>query len=279
MKRRAFTLIELLTVIAVIGILAGIAIPSLGKARASAQGAQCSNNLKSIATETIRLVSVYEGYLPKANASFAYQPTRSGGHYNVKFPSGDILAQIDYPALHSFVPLGDLTSEGNCPVDPESGDIWRCPSTYRQIQAIGKEQGSGSDSIAKRIGIAFNPSNYQTKPGGRGQYTYDLFNRTYAASSTNPPRGLRVKYNSFDLPLAYDQVPMIWESCRGSVSHHSTQAGYAPIEDPHGGGFNVSYLDSHVEVCRPGRGMYLNWAPGQRPDDKYVTASGDNSEK
>ena len=44
--RAAFTLIELLTVIAIIGILAAIIIPTVGKVRATARNAQCIANLR-----------------------------------------------------------------------------------------------------------------------------------------------------------------------------------------------------------------------------------------
>lgn len=45
----AFTLIELLTVIAIIGILAAIIIPTVGKVRESAHRAGCASNLRQIA--------------------------------------------------------------------------------------------------------------------------------------------------------------------------------------------------------------------------------------
>ncbi|AHF89198.1 hypothetical protein OPIT5_01925 [Opitutaceae bacterium TAV5] len=47
-RRHAFTLIELLTVIAIIGILAAIIIPTVGRVRASARSIKCVSNLRQI---------------------------------------------------------------------------------------------------------------------------------------------------------------------------------------------------------------------------------------
>lgn len=76
--RRGFTLVELLTVIAVIGVLAAITIPTIGKMRASATATKCLSNLRQIGNAATLYAQDNKGAaLPtRVNSSFTDHPYR-----------------------------------------------------------------------------------------------------------------------------------------------------------------------------------------------------------
>ncbi len=61
---KAFTLIELLTVIAIIGVLAGILIPTLGAVRESAHRSTCQSNLRQLAMAGRLYTQDHRGQFP-----------------------------------------------------------------------------------------------------------------------------------------------------------------------------------------------------------------------
>lgn len=63
-RRLGFTLTELLTVIAIIGVLAGILIPVVGRVRESAAIATCSSNLRTLHQASALYVADHKGEYP-----------------------------------------------------------------------------------------------------------------------------------------------------------------------------------------------------------------------
>ncbi len=78
----AFTLVELLVVVAIIGLLLTILVPALGKARELARGAVCSSNLHQLALANATYTNDHGGhYAPAALDLFNDLGDGRGGHW------------------------------------------------------------------------------------------------------------------------------------------------------------------------------------------------------
>ncbi len=65
--RRGFTVIELLFVIAIIGVLVALLLPAVQAAREAARVTQCANNSKQLKLSAHNFATSYDGQLPAAN--------------------------------------------------------------------------------------------------------------------------------------------------------------------------------------------------------------------
>lgn len=100
--RNAFTLVELLVVIAIIGILIALLLPALQAAREAARATQCKNNLKQIALA----VQTYQTAQKKFPPSFCIQRgTVLSGNNGSWSIHGRLLPYLEQAAAYKMVRL------------------------------------------------------------------------------------------------------------------------------------------------------------------------------
>ncbi len=139
-NERGFTLIELMIVVAIIAILAGILIPNFVNARAQAQTAACESNLRSIATALELYYADNQVYPTAAGVSVsqALLTAGNGVAYLNNTPKD--------PAATTATATYSLTTNAQSGATP-AGYTITCPgthvgSTLAKLQSAGGASGS-----------------------------------------------------------------------------------------------------------------------------------------
>jgi prepilin-type N-terminal cleavage/methylation domain-containing protein/prepilin-type processing-associated H-X9-DG protein len=124
-RRRGLTLVELLVVVAIIGMLVAMLLPAVQQARASARRVTCQSNLKQWALAVQYYADTYRGMLPRRGDGI--QPTTDLNRPQDWFNA--------LPALIENQPYMVLLQQN---MVPAAGDhsIWICPSA---IQTPGQQ--------------------------------------------------------------------------------------------------------------------------------------------
>jgi len=125
-----FTLIELLIVIAIIAILAGMLLPALNSARAKAYQISCTSNLKSIGTAEHMYIGDYDYVV-----AYNYKP-RGNGYTSPDVPFTAAL-NGGIATLRAAGPYGIFFEPGT-----NKGGTFKCPTEKREPVF-----GSGSGGI------------------------------------------------------------------------------------------------------------------------------------
>lgn len=109
MSRRAFTIVELLVVIGIIGLLIGLLLPAVQAAREAARRARCANNLGQLIRATHAFESVHGAFPPACTAGRPDPQVALFGGYSVQcrlLPFLEQSALYNSINFHSF--SGDL---------------------------------------------------------------------------------------------------------------------------------------------------------------------------
>lgn len=130
-KRAGLTLVELLVVVAIIGILIGMLLPAVQQIREAARRIQCQNNLRQLALATLNYSGTHSEHLPP------FWKTANDASWDNFSWRIDILPFIEAKNLQQTLVLDQLPlSPANLAVAQIQLPIFQCPSTPQAPRVI-----------------------------------------------------------------------------------------------------------------------------------------------
>ncbi|WP_043587629.1 type II secretion system protein [Geminisphaera colitermitum] len=210
MKTRAFTLIELLTVIAIIGVLAAIIIPTIASVRNTARNVQCISNLRQIAQGAQLWVADNRGRMPDAK----------------------IWGAADNSNPYSIRPYLAVTGAKTATT------VFTCPESFRlhPDPYNGLTENLRTYSINEYACGSLNENNNHSDLAGNAK----LINQVRNPSKTSlfMDGNLETEGGQVYTYLHVDRARSIWQDENGK------RLGLLAV---HKGKLNVAFIDGHVE--------------------------------
>ena len=242
---RAFTLVELLVVIAMIAVFAVLLAPAMASTKDHAQRASCANNLREQGLGVAVYAEHYDG---------RYPITQAGGNQVNLVRASYYTRWLFFDGSRPNFHLAQTWDAGTAPDDPNANGT-KTGTFWRNFGMLYPEKLAGDGSMFYCPGLNAKNSiesrtQYQpllttsadlNNPGSvRGSYIYNPwvdanFNRIYV--KTRDVKGRKV------FGLDY-MSPEIWNS-DGSVNTESINFGHSQAR-----GWNVLFSDNSVDFKR-----------------------------
>jgi prepilin-type N-terminal cleavage/methylation domain-containing protein/prepilin-type processing-associated H-X9-DG protein len=243
-KSRAFTLLELLIVIAIIALLAAILFPVLMNARESARQTTCQNNLKQISLAISLYQQDYDGYyVPKYNCEKFDDQAHTDGSPNFADHCLSPFRNTDdtlTPSLPEWLPGGNALAGTDYLLRPylKNGDVRFCPSRQTSQRDIPE---------------------VPTLPEDVSRYVINGWDDFYGSAVGKPGSSPQGKPDA-DVSEPATTL-LIWEHNYNTSECQIGQAFASTVIDPkeapghwftgHRGGENVLWCDGHTRWMRP----------------------------
>jgi prepilin-type N-terminal cleavage/methylation domain-containing protein/prepilin-type processing-associated H-X9-DG protein len=210
-SRHAFTLIELLTVIAIIGILAAIIIPVTASVRESAKTAKCGASQRQIALAVILYAGANRDFLPGPVNRDVHAPPLGG-------PPTDSLRDFIQPYI------GD-----------KSDSFWRCPSNDAAFLATGDPARQPIYFLNR--GATSSPRDFFGVPGSS-----DVTRQVKRLSQ------IKSADATFAVEMPLSRIWMMTDI--DSRNFGNSYLGGLKVPPPHKEGRNYVFFDGHVAYIK-----------------------------
>jgi len=242
---RAFTLVELMVCIAVIGILAALLAPALAGGKARGNALACLNNLRQLSLACAMYVDDFGDRLPYNYGYSDIQRTTSRNRY-YNWSSPVMSWELD-PDNTNVV---ELTKGGIGPYTGPSAGVYRCPDD-RIVSDI--QAGAGWTERVRSISM-------NAMIGNAGQFTR-------GGTNVNNPgyvqffRTTQIR-QAADIFIFIDEHPDSINDGYFLNTHHSGRWTDLPASY-HSGAANLTFADGHAERHK---WDYPSTRPPARPD-------------
>jgi prepilin-type processing-associated H-X9-DG protein/prepilin-type N-terminal cleavage/methylation domain-containing protein len=288
MRRRAFTLVELLVVIGIIAILIAILLPVLGKVREQANGVKCASNLREMAKMWYQYANENHGIsapgrLPKFDPVDSPYWIGNGMQYR---PHWYELFGAGMKNYASRKP--DPTEDDSWKVD---SDLYTCPTMdWRNSRNFvwGYNFQFLGDTHFKSDGVTL--VNYPVKANAISRASETVMAADCIGTAAGKPISVRTGHyddGQKDLFAIGNKAHLLDPPRLIADSDYCDHEALAPANrsatDPrHNGKANVAYCDGHVErrslqelgyIVRPDGSVA---ATDNNAHNRYVSGTGDD---
>ena len=245
-RKNGFTLVELLTVISIILILAALVVPAVNRMRDGAATAGCASNIRQCIAMSLMFAAEQNGRLPKLFVADNLLPGEVG---KTPLPIGEKI--VNNPAVSWWPDL--ITTYG------EGASMISCPKL--KTNATVNEGGARSTRVP--LGIGINWASLAPDSVHQGHSWKRLIHI--------PDTSRMVWFTDAAGGAVGDWKDRKDQPNRGACRFGGHYPGADFVMPRHGGKINVGFADGHVSLVSP---TAINWGANHTDNGKYIGYTG-----